>query len=309
MSKVLWIIILIIVVVALYNTFTQSRGSFKFEHLSSIIKLPGGINVRTSSTVPVPVQGTNQTSKINPVPADQKPPESIKPAIVPPVGFSVNQLSPYYGQVEIGYPSQGSSYNPSQFSLRSNYSLGSPIDITGWTLKSNKGTLSIPRAVSDFDPSGLASDGDIVLNESEYVNFYSNFSPVGYGLRLNECTGYLNNTYKFNPTLPSNCPSMYNRSDIATFSGLCQSLILSMWGCSVPSPDQINSVPDNEGSCRSFLTNRFNYRGCYNYHRSDANFFSKEWRVWLRSQMNFDWDHDRLLLFDRAGLLVDEYVY
>jgi hypothetical protein len=310
MSKILWIIVVIVVAVAIYNTFSSLGNSVKFESISALLRFPSAMNKNATATVAYSVGGNSKTAEygLGGSSSATNPP-APKPAVNPPAGFTVSQLSPYYGQIKIGYPSKGDSYNPSQFSVRADYSISSPVDITGWSVKSNKGILFIPKAVNDYNPSGLTPNGDIILNTGNYVNFYSNFSPLGSGLRLNKCTGYLNAPAKSIPQFPNDCPSMYERSEISGFSGACQTLINSLWGCSVPTPDQINSLPYSDTDCRALLLNRLNYGSCYNRYHNNADFFSNEWRVWLQSQFNFDWDHDNLRLFDRSGLLVDQYIY
>ncbi len=304
MGKIFWLIVLIIVAVAIYNVFIRFGSEVKFGNLNSLFRIPSGLNRGVSPAVTVSPGGEKSAVK-TPVPP--------KPTITLPAGFTINQLSPYYGQVEIYSASQGDSYAPSRLSIKtsSDYFADSPVNITGWRVKANKGVIFfIPGAVNDFNPSSLNLAADIILRKGDYVNLYSNFSPVGVGFRLNQCAGYLNSINKFNPFLPNSCPAMYNRSEITSFSGACQNLITSLWGCAVPSADQINSIPQsNDDQCRALLLNRFNYRGCYQYHRGDANFFSGEWWVWVNTAMNFDWSHDRLLLLDRNNLLVDEYVY
>lgn len=313
MGKILWVIVIVIAAVALYNAFTKVGDGFKFESLSYLFKIPSGLNRGATSTISFSVGKVTLPISSTPAPFPAKTPEPPKPTIIPPAGFTLSQLSPYYSQVKIYSISQGDSYNPSRLSIRtgSDYSNNSPINITGWSVKANKGTvLFLPGAVSDFNPLGLTPASDIIFKKGDYANFYSNFSPVGVGFRLNQCMGYLNSIYKFNPSLPNNCPAVYQRSEIITFSGACQNLITSLGGCSVPSANQINSIPaPNEGQCRALLSDRFNYGGCYRYHRGDANFFSNEWQVWINTVMNFDWSHDRLLLLDRNNLLVDEYIY
>lgn len=304
MGKILWLIVLIVVVVALYNTFTHLSGSFKFENLAAIIRLPGAPSMRTTTTVSVPALVSTGGAGSAASPTFPTPPEPTKPQIVPPDGFTVSQLSPYYGQVRINSVSSGNFPNLNQFSLGADYSLKTPIDITGWSLKSKNRDVLIPKAVSNYDPSGFSMATDIAIGNGQYVNFYNTASPILTNLRLNECTGYLNNTYKFTPALPNNCSTSYSRSEIASFSGSCQDMITSLWGCSEPTEEQLSS----DQSCRSFLTDRFNYSGCYKYHRGDADFLSSEWDVWLNGSMYFE-NHDLVLLFDGDGLLVNQYSY
>ncbi len=320
MGKIIWVIVAIVVVVALYNTFSQLKGSLRFESLSSIIRLPGGVNIRATSTISVPTgTGTNGIIKNTPPPSTQSlpPPASVKTPIVPPAGFSLDQLSPFYSQVKISSVSQWGYSGGGQISLKADYSLVAPINITNWQMRSNKSNggdvFVIPKAASDPSFMNVVSNqsGDIILGKSDYINIYEDFSPIGMNLRLNKCTGYLNSSYKFSPSLPNNCPVMYDRSEISIFSSTCQNLITSLWNCSVPSPDQINSVSGpNDNACRAMLSDRFNYNGCYKYHHNDADFFSNEWRAWLGTSIrNIDWSHDRLMLLDKNNLVVDVYIY
>ena len=310
MGKIFWFIVIIIMAIALYSAFAGLKGGVKLENLSGLLKLPSGLNRGATTTLSLSVGGKNYINANKPI-STSSPNQPPKPAIIPPVGFSLGQLSPYYGQVELTSFSLGNSTNPSRITVRSGALMAVPVDIRGWSVEGNRNVkILIPGAVGDYIPSSLVSGSNLFLNKGETANFYSNYSPIGVGLKLNECTGYLNNTAKFLPELPKNCPAIYDKSEIINFSGTCQNLITSIRSCGVPTSDQINSVPKpDESQCRSILTGRTTYQSCYSRHRNDVNFFSKEWRVWVQSAMNFDPGHDRLLLFDRNGLLVDEYVY
>lgn len=299
MNKFLIIVIAIIVIVAIFMVAKQFSG-VKFGSIGSLFKLnysvPSGLTHEPTS-VSYSVGG-NATQVLP------------KPAPTPPQGFTAAELSPYYGEVKMGNVSPASSWNTlAQLSVFANYS-GSqaPIDVTGWHLKSNRGDLVIPTAIADYTPGGFGFSGDIALSQGDTVNVWSSQSPIAKNLRLNQCTGFLNNTYNFNPRLPQDCAAVYDRSEIATFTGACQSYILSLYGCSVPAPSQINYF-SNEPACQDILRTRFNYGTCYNRHRFDAGFFSHTWDVWLGAPITIDPSHDRLLLLDRNGLLVDEYVY
>jgi len=189
------------------------------------------------------------------------------------------------------------------------YSLKSPINISGWSIKSNKGDLlEIPQAVNDYDPFGSTEPSDIILNSGDYLNLYSSKSPTAKNLRLNKCTGYLNNIFTFDPTFPKSCFRI-DRDEITSFTGACQSYILALRTCEEPSSTDINKFQDPlDAGCRELLRG-LNYRGCYDHYYLDTNFLSKELRVWLDKDFSLDPQHDRLLLFDKEGLLVDEYTY
>ncbi len=307
MSKVLIVVIAIIVIVAVFMVAKQFQG-VKFGNVGSLFRVnynvPSGLT-REQPNVSYSAGGSAASTTVS-SPAGGSP----KPAPTPPEGFTAAQLSPYYGEVKIGNVSAASSWSSlAQFSLTASYGGSeSPIDVTGWVLKSNRGGATIPTAAADYNPSGFESSGDILLRSGDTLNVYSSVSPVGVNFRMNQCIGYLNNQYKFSPSLPQNCVSVYDRSEIVTFSGACQNYILSLWSCSVPTPDQINNF-SGEPACQAILNSRFNYNTCYSRHRFDSGFFTNEWRVWIGGLINFDPSHDRILLFDRDGLLVDEYIY
>ena len=301
MSKILILIIAIVVIVAIVMVVQQ----FKPSNLGSINI---GSLFKVNYSVPSGLSG--QKSNISYSTGGNAPtPVAQKPEPTPPAGFKVAQLSPYYGEIKIGNVSPGSYNGVAQFSLNASYGgLKAPIDVTGWRLSSNSGQVIIPQAIADYTPGGSGFPGDITLGSGETLNVYSSASPIVQNLRLNACTGYLNNTYTFVPALPQSCAAAYDRSAIATFSGSCQNYILSIWGCSVPTANRINSF-SNEPACQSFLNTKFGYSACYYANRFQPNFFSNIWDAWIGGPLNLDPSHDRLLLWDKQGLLVDEYIY
>ena len=66
-------------------------------------------------------------------------------------------------------------------------------------------------------------------------------------------------------------------------------------------------IPTNDYACQQFLAT-LNYKGCFEAHESDADFFSNQWWAWTGSNI-LDPSHDVVNLYDRNGLLVDEYTY
>lgn len=243
-----------------------------------------------------------------PRPAQQTVPLPAKQTINPaeiPAGFTERELSPYFKKVRIGSVSPGSPSYYGQVSLYANYANAtSSINVTGWLLKANKGSQYIPRAVGFYDVLGLAAENYIYLGNSDYLNIYTSASAIGKNLRLNKCIGYLENTNHFTPSLPTSCPSI-DRSDVSSFSGACQDYILSLGSCRLPKSNP--NLPQTDYACRSFLET-INYKGCLDRHSSDADFLSREWRAWSGSTF-LDERHDRILLFDGSGLLVDAYNY
>ncbi|MEE8131527.1 MAG: hypothetical protein V3T98_00535 [Candidatus Paceibacterota bacterium] len=228
-----------------------------------------------------------------------------------PHGFTREQLSSYFQKIRISSVSPNRSqsvlyYSTIRFSSR--LSGDETMNITGWKIKSNRHEIIIPQAIRNYSPLTWKPEQDIVLSKSNYVYIYSNKSAFGKNLRLNKCIGYLEDTYGFNPSLPQNCPSI-PRQEYSYLLGECQSYIRSLRGCELPDVSFYNSLPGtSEGNeCRAFL-NTISHGSCYKKYRYDSDFLSNEWRVWVDADI-LGPQHDRVLLYDKDGLLVDEYSY
>ena len=177
------------------------------------------------------------------------------------------------------------------------------LNITGWVLKTNRGTFTIPRAQEVYSFGGV--QGNIVLRPGEQVHLYSGRAIRG-NFRLNKCLGYTEIQPFLIPQIPKECPYA-SRSDISGLGGACQNYISSLRSCEVPSANP--PVPFDDGSCRAFL-NKLNYVGCVEKYRNDYDFLFREWRVWIEDQGNiFDLVHDKVQLIDSNGKAVDEYIY
>lgn len=237
-----------------------------------------------------------------------------------PFGYTREQLSPYFEKIRIisafsgiGFLGLGGQEQPVEIKIYANlYGDDSAINITGWRVKSNRREFAIPGAIEIYKPSGLNGEKDIILTSSAYVNIYSNTSVINKNFRLNKCTGYLENYYDFNPSLPQNCPLIYgSRYEISHLSGECQNYLFSLGGCKAVDYFFYNSLPGNDqgNACRAFLNTVATYGNCFQKYSQDKDFLSGEWRIWVNQQNFLDSQHDRLGLFDKDGLLVSDYVY
>ncbi len=226
-----------------------------------------------------------------------------------PTGYKREELSPYFEKVQVSSVSTYSWGNyPKSISLYSYLQEGELINISSWKIKSNRSEISIPKAIGIYRPDG-GEETDIILSGSNYINIYNAKSPVNKNFRLNKCTGYLENFYDFNPFLPMNCPYI-NRSEISYLYGECQSYIMSLSNCKMPETNFYNSLPgsDRGNDCRAYL-NTINFGNCYSKYRNDKDFLSSEWRIWIEGDWFIDSLHDRIRIFDKDGLLADEYIY
>jgi hypothetical protein len=233
-------------------------------------------------------------------------PSTISAANIP-AGFTAAQLSPYFREVRFGSVSPGTSYYYGTITLITyfaNSAATGTIDVTGWQIKSKNGGEYIPQAIALYDPSGLSAASDIRLKNSDVVNIYSTSAP--FNLRINKCVGYIQHVANFSPSLPLNCPYM-NQSQIANFTGACQNYIETLSGCSEPNMAS-PQIPRTDYACQDYLENNFNYKSCFEQHAADADFLSNQVWVWTGSNV-VDNYHDVVDLYDRSGLLVDQYTY
>ena len=198
-------------------------------------------------------------------------------------------------------PSSFSSY--AEVVVWSNTSGNETVNVTGWTVKSNKGSFAIPQAQEEYSFGG--SPSDIRLGSGNRVAIYS-LEAIKGNFRLNKCLGYIEDVSPFLPALPRTCLYI-SRSEVNHLSGACQDYVLSLRTCQQPAANP--PVPVDDSNCHDFLR-KLNYVGCVEKYRRDADFLSSEWRVWLGNQANiFDPLHDKIQLIDKTGKVVDEYTY
>jgi hypothetical protein len=256
-------------------------------------------------TSPSVISPAPQTAQIT-TPAPPAPTTTINPSEIP-AGFTLSQLSPYFQKIAFGGVSPGSQYSYGTITLGTyGLSASDTVDITGWQIKTNRGGEYIPQAIDLYDPSGLTLPSDIIVRQNQYVYIYS--SPGPFNLRLNECIGYIGNSNKFTPPLPENCPYV-DQSAISQmgFTGACENYIFSLGSCEVPDLNN-TPIPWTDYACRDYIENNFNYKACFDAHASDADFLSNQWWIWAGSSP-LDEYHDTVDLFDKNGLLVDQYSY
>lgn len=294
------VFILGLVIFAINSNIVGKLGS----PITSLIHYhPTSWFIQASSTFSAPsnAPGASLTAGTSPSPAP-----TLNPAEIP-AGFTLAELSPYFKKIAFGGVSAASSYSYGTISLGT-YGLAASdtVDITGWEIKTNRGGEYIPQAIDLYDPSGLALPSDIVVGQNQSVDLYS--SQGSFNVRLNECIGYIGNSNKFTPPFPSNCPYVDQQAiSKMGFTGACENYIYSLGSCQTPNMNSM-LIPRTDYACQDYLENNFNYKACFNAHVSDPNFLSNQWWVWMGSSP-LDQYHDTVDLFDKKGLLVDQYSY
>lgn len=288
-------IILINVGIFLYASgFFTNPGGFDIS--------PGTINPPDSVYGEATSTNKNQTSSGTGSSAGTSVKTTIDPAEIP-AGFTKDQLSAYFHKVRFDRVNPGANNEPENITLISNITGSQTIDVTGWVVQANRASQVIPQAVRTLDVLRPSLAGDIVIAAGDILNIYGTGSPIGANFRLNRCSGYLQDRFNFIPELPRDCPAI-QRSDIVAFTGSCQDYLLNLPSCREP---VASAVPPNDSLCRYFINN-LNYLGCVDRYKNTAAFLKNEWRVWLGNNF-IDNLHDRLLLLDKSGKLVDLYIF
>lgn len=308
MGSKIWAIILVVVVIGvgvyIFNSgllgksasglgslFSSSTSTSSFGLTPPGFGAPTGPATPGGTTIISPPQSTTTIS--NP---------GVNPYDIPS-GFTAAQLSPYFEEVLLGSVYAGYDGSTGEITLYTNVNADETIDVTGWKIKANEGSEFIPQAVGLYDPSGFTPPSDIRLGSGQTLILYS--SPGTINLRLNECIGYMQKDLNTNPQLPLDCPSI-TPAQMSSFSGSCQNYIETLPLCSLPN-NSSPEIPQNDYACQQFLST-INYKGCFDTHESDPNFLSDQWWAWTGSNI-LDPYHDVVDLYDRNGLLVDQYTY
>lgn len=216
------------------------------------------------------------------------------------------------GVVSISSVRNSSSLSRSQeISLRANLDNSEVVDITGWIIQTNEKTVQIPTGVNFYDVTSSNNESNIILDEGDRVRIYFNESPISKNLRLNQCTGHLNEKHNLDNVFPNDCPRV-EKQEYRHLSGNCQDYINDINGdCVTPDAETLNSFPgsDEGNACRKFLSSRFNSGYCVNSNQGDGDFLSDQWRVWIDESRVLDSQHDWVRLYNENGILIDERDY
>ncbi len=190
-----------------------------------------------------------------------------------------------------------------------NLSVDDSTDLTGWKIKSKTDSFIIPQAYQYYSGTG-SSLVNLKAKKGERIIIYSHTGVVIPGFAINKCMGYITAGTKFNPSFYAGCPREEIKN-IADYSSTCQDYVRSLGSC----PTSVANPPirPDDFQCFDYLK-KINYQSCLELHRTDVDFYNGEWRIWLgdsfgNSKIIFDERHDKVGLYNLAGVLVDEYIY
>lgn len=185
------------------------------------------------------------------------------------------------------------------------------VSITGWRLVSERSGVSavIPQGERVLRDSGRA---DIVLLPGEEAVITTGDSPVRASFAENRCTGYLDsNRSRFYPGLGSGCYAPLDELD-RYYDGNARSYDRCVdYVASLPSCREARSIPRGiPESCEDFVDDRLSYRGCVDAHRTDSDFYTGTWRVYLgEGRQLWRSGGESIVLIDASGAVVDRYTY
>lgn len=227
--------------------------------------------------------------------------------------------SPYTGQVRISTVERFGDrpeqeyviirYGGGFFGLGSQSNREPPINMTGWRIGSAKSSEVIPRAfnISEID----ATEQDIILPSGGELIVVTGTPAYQRNFRENACVGYFNESHAFTPFLSSSCADRpVDRSELLRrgFNGACIDAIRDIPECRQNRRSLFAGIIGQD--CADYIAKNFSYVACVRDFRDQRDFLKNTWRVSLkRSQKLFDSRHDRVILRDRQGLLVDEFEY
>ncbi len=187
------------------------------------------------------------------------------------------------------------------------YSYDNSVNLSNWTIESSFGTTTINEGVKIFRSDSRSLYQNIILNKGDYLYLIGMPSPLSFNFYLNRCFGYLTYAYDFDSLFKKDCPRPSN-TEIAYFSDSCRQFINNLKTCQIPSVSEVDQFV-NDPACRQFLNDYYSYNSCVNRYQSAADFFTHEWFVFNSQDQFINSSHDRIVLRDSDGLLVDAYQY
>lgn len=217
--------------------------------------------------------------------------------------------------LSITYVSRSAVPGEEYVTITAGYSNTEPVLVSGLRLVSeySGASYTIPNGVQLFQTGQSGTEGPILLPKGGVVVVTTGRSPVGSSFRINTCSGYLSQFQTFTPSVSTRCPLPadtlpYSGANMSAYGEACIDYVhRNLTSCkAVTAPLPINLSQ----SCQAFIAEQFNYNGCVRAHRTDANFYTNEWRVFLGRNAEI-WRNSReeISLVAPDGSVVAEYTF
>lgn len=217
--------------------------------------------------------------------------------------------SPLKGKLSIGGVAAGGDPRSESIAIRvSDGSAGKTL-ITGLRLQSvpsGRGA-NIPKAAYILFQNQVNTEEPLYLSPGETAYIITGRSPIGVSFRGNKCGGFLNQFQ--NLGLAWRCPSPASEllpvpANIR--SDACIDYIESLPSCQIVTTYPPGAPPE----CVSYAMREISYAKCVDRHKAEADFYDKEWRVYLGRDETL-WKNRRELiqLLDQNGKVIDSVTY
>ena len=221
--------------------------------------------------------------------------------------------SPYVGSVVFLDRASGvkaSEPDREYFVLLVSDVLPSPLTITDWKVldRATKKMHRIPRAVKVFGSGDVSAS--VVVSAGDRIFVSSGDSPVKTSFQVNKCSGYRSQSVDFVPSIKTTCTDPVREftsyGKVPFSDDVCFDTVSSLSPCTT-----LKVAPQGSTiACRDFLQKILSEKGCVSRHRNDADFFTGEWRLFLKSDRELWKNRDNVLyLLDENDLLVATMVY
>jgi hypothetical protein len=193
--------------------------------------------------------------------------------------------------------------------IRISYSSGAskPIIISDWSIGNKRGErYTLGRATVLASNTSVPNQNNIILEPGGSINIITGRSPIGESFKANKCISYYNQSYSFTPGLPGSCPAPKNEPGQEGLSDTCYKYVSGLGSCRMPT-----SIPLNiDNQCREYINKYANYNGCITSHKNDADFYKKDWWIYLnRSAHIWSSERETIMLRDEKNTTIKTVTY
>jgi hypothetical protein len=213
--------------------------------------------------------------------------------------------SEFKGKILLSWGSQSDNPTYEYLILRADNQNKQPVNITGWRLTSTVtgNTSTIGKAVKLYFSNSQNVEEDVLLSPGQTAYIITGTSPIGFGFRVNKCSGFLEQFNDFTPGLYTLCPGFFDEYLKTVPRNIpnenCYNLVRYYPSCTVQTQPLSNAYSPE---CQSFVYSKINYPHCVDVYKSDKDFYSNEWRIYLkRSQSLWRTGREEIVLYDTLG--------
>jgi hypothetical protein len=243
------------------------------------------------------------TESVNYIPQSKEDdPVEEKKDVVPRV-VNPNQSS-LHNKISISYINERENDPRYEYITIENVTESEKINITGIRIEtSGNEYFKIPEG---YELPGMpySVKKNIVLAPGGSATIYVGHQENMMNFQENICTGYFNETYNFGNILSRRCP-VIDVSKMLNFSDSCIDALKQINRC-----EKFDTTTILPANCHQFATEHYSYAGCVKDYQKNEDFYLGNWFVWMQRGIEFFRNtHDKVILKDTLGKIIDEYEY